>query len=133
MKRWKALLTVLALCVGMSGIALAQDWDHDHDRDHDRDRDYIYHGDHDRGPYGNGAAQFGYRDGFNDGRNDAVTGHSFRPTQDSNYRHAENGYNGAYWNKGAYRQAYREAYLQGYQNGYGRGQSSAYRRWPWGR
>jgi hypothetical protein len=192
MNRWKVLVTVLALCVGMSGVALAQDNDHDrddqkvhrdrddhrakHDRDDDRGRrqdrdrdDYRYgnnngyygnnngyyngqygrypygrnngyygngqYGYYGRGGYGNQAAQIGYRDGVNDGRNDRATGHSFRPTQDSSYRHASNGYNGAYGSKGAYQQDYRQAYEQGYQAGYGQAGYGYGNRagWPWGR
>lgn len=95
------------------------------ERDHDRDRD-------DRGPgaYGNpggyggyrngsrSAQQFGYRDGLNDGRSDRQTGHSFRPTQDDNYKNASNGYSGG--DRNQYKAAYRQAYEQGYQQGYGR-------------
>ena len=33
-------------------------------------------------------AHWGYQDGFNDGSRDRATGHSFRPTHDSNYKHA---------------------------------------------
>lgn len=94
-----------------------------YDRDGDHDRDDGYRGPYGRGGFGNYAAnarQFGYQDGLNDGQNDRRTGHSFRPTHDSNYRHADRGYDG-FGNKDYYKQAYRDAYSQGYQNGYNGG------------
>ncbi|MGH9569196.1 MAG: hypothetical protein ACRD4F_06135, partial [Candidatus Angelobacter sp.] len=57
----------------------------------------------------------------NDGQNDRRTGHSFRPTHDSNFKHADRGYDGRFGNKDAYRQAYRNAYSQAYQSGYNGG------------
>ncbi|HEX3093734.1 MAG TPA: hypothetical protein VHW72_13970, partial [Candidatus Angelobacter sp.] len=66
-----------------------------------RDRDWDHDGDRDRGGYGHGgyggyglnaARQYGYQDGINDGARDRRTGHSNRPTQDSNYKHADHGY-----------------------------------------
>jgi len=91
-----------------------------------RDRD----GDYDRGGYGGGyggnygvgaARQYGYQDGLNDGLRDRQSGHSYRPTQDSNYRHADRGYSSRYGNKDYYKQAYREAYQNGYSQGYNGG------------
>jgi hypothetical protein len=92
-----------------------------------RDRD----GDYDRGGWGRGgyggsygvsaARQYGYQDGLNDGARDRQTGHSNRPTQGSNYRHADRGYTPNYGNKDYYKQAYREAYQNGYEQGYGGG------------
>jgi hypothetical protein len=164
MNKWTSIVTALALCVGMSGTALAQDrgqhrgrddrdghfrqnehrdrddqrgrWSWHRDRDHDRDRDHFrfryyngYYPNYGRGLYGyryygstvyaNQAAQIGYRDGVNDGRNDAATGHSFRPTYDRNYRIATDGFSVLFGDWGAYQQQYRLAYLQGYQAGYG--------------
>ena len=48
-------------------------------------------------------------------------GHSNRPTQDSNYKHADRGYSSSYGNKDYYKQAYRQAYESGYQTGYNSG------------
>jgi len=91
-------------------------------RDHDGDRDRGGWG---RGGYGgNGASaarQFGYQDGTNDGARDRRTGHSNRPTQDSNYKHADHGYSSSYGDKNYYKQAYRQAYENGYQQGYNSG------------
>ncbi len=78
-----------------------------------------------RGGYGgNGASaagQYGYQDGINDGARDRRSGHSNRPTQDSNYKHADHGYSSSYGDKNYYKQAYRQAYESGYQTGYNGG------------
>jgi len=92
-------------------------------------------GDHDRsnsGYYGNGAGygggrgygnmnsiaeQNGYRDGMNDGRKDSATGHSFRPTQDDNYKNAP-GYSSTMGDRQQYKDVYRQGYQRGYQVGY---------------
>jgi hypothetical protein len=105
--------------------------DRDHDRDHDGDRDRGYGG----GGYGGGnggyggyggyglnaARQNGYQDGINDGAKDRRTGHSNRPTQGDNYKHADRGYIPTYGNKDYYKQAYREAYQNAYEQGYNGG------------
>ncbi|HEY1528669.1 MAG TPA: hypothetical protein VGH51_20785 [Candidatus Angelobacter sp.] len=84
------------------------------DRDGDRDR-----GVWGSGGYGvNSARQYGYQDGINDGARDRQTGHSDRPTQGGNYKHADHGYNSSFGNKNYYKQAYRQAYENGYQLGY---------------
>jgi hypothetical protein len=72
------------------------------------------------GSYGNGGyARQGYIDGVNDGSRDAQTGHSFRPTEQPGYKHADRGYNGqSGMSKDQYKQAYRDSYMQGYQRGY---------------
>jgi hypothetical protein len=62
--------------------------------------------------------RIGYQDGFNDGLSDRRTGHSYRPTHDGNYRHADRGYNYSFGSKGYYKQIYREGYEQGYSQGY---------------
>jgi len=67
------------------------------------------------------ARRFGYQDGVNDGRHDRYTGHSFRPTHDDNYRHADRGYSWNFGNRDYYKRVYREAYEQGYQQGYNGG------------
>jgi opacity protein-like surface antigen len=96
------------------------DWDRDGDRDRDRD----WGRDRDRGGYGyglNAARQNGYQDGINDGARDRRTGHSNRPTQCDNYKHADRGYIPTYGNKDYYKQAYREAYYNAYEQGYNTG------------
>jgi len=86
------------------------------------------------GYYGNGynngaqvAQQYGYNDGLREGANDRATGHSFRPTNDTGYRLATNGYQGQFGSRDQYKQWYRQAYEQGYQQGYNGGGG---RRWP---
>lgn len=94
------------------------------DGDHDGDDGYNRGG---RGRWGGGtgyaygmssAQQFGSQDGYNDGLRDRQTGHSFRPTHDSNYKHADRGYDPRFGNKNQYKAYYRQAYQQGYQQGY---------------
>ena len=71
------------------------------------------------GRYGNSgmqsARQYGYQDGLNEGSHDRQTGHSFRPTQDDNYRNADRGYNSSFGSKDQYKQLYRQAYQSGYE------------------
>jgi hypothetical protein len=62
-------------------------------------------------------AQQGFIDGQNDGSRDRQTGHSFRPTEQPGWKHADRGYNGGV-SKDQYKQMYRDAYMQGYQRGY---------------
>ncbi|HKV41934.1 MAG TPA: hypothetical protein VJX67_22210, partial [Blastocatellia bacterium] len=74
-----------------------------HDRDNDR---YGHNGGF--GGYGNGASiahQNGLRDGMNDGRKDRATGHSYRPTQDDNYKDAP-GYSSSMGDRQQYKDAY---------------------------
>jgi hypothetical protein len=65
------------------------------------------------------AAHWAYQDGFNDGSHDRATGHSFRPTHDSNYKHAPK-YEHLAMPRDEYKNIYREAYVHGYEKGYGR-------------
>jgi hypothetical protein len=64
-------------------------------------------------------AHWGYQDGLNDGSHDRVTGHSFRPTHDGNYKHAPE-YGHPPIRRDEYKNIYREAYVRGYEKGYGR-------------
>lgn len=64
------------------------------------------------------ARQIGYQDGVNDGASDHRTGHSFRPTHDDNYKHADRGYNSSFGDKNQYKQYYRQGYESGYQRGW---------------
>jgi hypothetical protein len=69
--------------------------------------------------YESPAAHWGYQDGFNDGSRDRATGHSFRPTHDSNYKHAPE-YERVPISRDEYKNIYREAYVHGYEKGYRR-------------
>lgn len=74
--------------------------------------------------YGNGldsVRRIGYEDGVNDGQYDRRTGHSFRPTHDDNFKHADRGYYPGFGGKNYYKQIYREGYEQGYRQGYDNG------------
>lgn len=93
-----------------------RDWDRDRGRNSGYNNGGYYGG---RG-YGNMnsiAQQNGYRDGMNDGRKDRMTGHSFRPTQDDNYKNAP-GYSSNMGDRQQYKNIYRQGYQQGYQIGY---------------
>lgn len=105
--RLQKLLVATALVAGSVGVAGAQ-YGYT-----DRDWDRGYH----RNFYAN-AKDFGYQDGYNDGRNDRITGHSFRPTHDSNFKHADRGFYGGYGDRNYYKQMYRQAYEDGYDRGY---------------
>src|SRR5215510_13159122 len=90
MKYVRAILLGASLMAGASALASAQSvisvqWRGygDHDRDDGYyNRGYYYYGN-------NVARRFGYQDGLNDGLNDRRTGHSYRPTHDSSFRHAD--------------------------------------------
>lgn len=107
------LLVTTALILGSSVLASAQSWGYPN----------YYRGDR---AVAN-AHSFGYQDGFNDGRNDWYTGHSFRPTHDSNFKHADRGYYGGV-DRGYYKQLYRESYEEGYERGYNGGRDRGYGR-----
>jgi hypothetical protein len=68
--------------------------------------------------------RIGLEDGVNDGAFDRRTGHSFRPTHDDNFHHADRGYSPGFGNRDYYKQLYRE----GYENGYRQGYDNAWRR-----
>jgi hypothetical protein len=72
------------------------------------------------GRYGNGGYAQGLADGRSDGIHDLNTGHSYRPTEGGNYKHADHGYNSSFGNKNAYKDSYRQGYMAGYDEGYRR-------------
>jgi len=95
-----------------------RDWDRDRDRD--RNSGYNnggYYGGRGYGNMNSIAQQNGYHDGMDDGRKDRMTGHSFRPTQDDNYKNAP-GYRSNMGDRQQYKNIYRQGYQQGYQIGY---------------
>lgn len=107
--KFKGLLMIAAsaaLAVSLAVPATAQ-WHDNHDRD--------------RGASNGGrqAEDVGYRDGMNDGRHDRQTGHSFRPTNDDNYKNADRGYSSSMGSKQQYKDTYRRGYERGYNEGYG--------------
>jgi hypothetical protein len=125
---------------GQQAGVWGRDRDRDRDRDHDRD-DWRWRRDHGNGQYGYGngpyngtygaypngnygygygannpAYQYGYKDGFDLGANDARSNHQYNDHGSGAYKHADNGFPGG--NKEAYQQAYRQAYQQGYRAGW---------------
>lgn len=65
--------------------------------------------------------RIGFEDGVNDGRWDRRSGHSFRPTHDGNFKHADRGYFPGFGSRNYYKQIYREGYENGYRQGYENG------------
>jgi hypothetical protein len=72
-----------------------------------------------RGGYGNYAAQVGYRDGFDAGRNDARDRNRFDPVRSKRYRDGDHDYNNRYGDRELYKRDYRAAFEQGYREGFG--------------
>ena len=112
MKRF--LMTSVAASALIAGPAFAQQWDHPPDRPAGYS-DYY----HDADGSPDVAARYGYRAGFDDGVADKGKGHSFRPTEDDNYKKVPDIHNAGMTRKQA-KDRYREAYVHGYEHGYGR-------------
>jgi len=73
-----------------------------------------------RGVYRSPAAENGYRDGLEAGRDDARDGDRFDPVRTSRYRSGDHNYDSRYGSRDAYKRDYRAAFEQGYREGYGR-------------
>ncbi|MCU1298351.1 MAG: hypothetical protein JWO91_2629 [Acidobacteriaceae bacterium] len=113
----------LAITVGTSGLALAQDWrynDHDRDdwryNDHDRD-DYRYDRDGDRRAF-DVARDFGFHDGAYVARQDMHRGKAENPYPRGKYGHADHGYRHEYGDRYSYQNEYARAYRAGYERTY---------------
>jgi hypothetical protein len=72
-----------------------------------------------RGGYATIAAQNGYRDGVEAGRNDAHDRHAFDPVRAKRYRDGDHDYQSRYGDRELYKRDYRAAFEQGYREGYG--------------
>jgi len=72
------------------------------------------------GAYRSVAAQNGYRDGIDAGRNDARNRERFDPVRAKRYREGDHDYNDRYGSRDEYRREYRAAFEQGYREGYQR-------------
>jgi hypothetical protein len=108
----KLFALTIALALGMGVAAHAQYRDYEYGRGNP-------YGGYDRGPRGGTPAyQIGLSDGQRDGERDMYRRHSFRPEQNSNFRHADRGYRGFYGDKRFYKEQYRAGYLEGYRMGY---------------
>ena len=64
------------------------------------------------------AAQNGYRDGYEQGRDDARDRDRYDPVRSSRYRSGDHDYNSRYGAREDYKRAYRAAFQQGYEEGY---------------
>jgi hypothetical protein len=69
--------------------------------------------------YSSPAAQNGYRDGFEVGRNDARDRETYDPVRAKRYREGDHDYNSRYGSKEEYKREYRAAFEQGYRDGFG--------------
>jgi hypothetical protein len=79
-----------------------------------------------RYPYGGGtytspAAQIGFRDGVEVGRNDARDRETYDPRRSKRYRNGDHDYDDRFGPKVEYKQLYRDAFLQGYEQGFQQG------------
>jgi len=70
------------------------------------------------GRYGSPAAQTGYRDGLDVGRDDAREHETYNPWRSKRYRDGDRGYDRRFGPREAYKQEYRQAFVQGYDEGY---------------
>lgn len=64
------------------------------------------------------AAQNGYRDGLEAGRDDARDRRAFDPVRAKRYREGDHDYDSRYGSRDAYKQEYRTAFQRGYDEGY---------------
>ena len=72
------------------------------------------------GGYRSRAAQNGYQDGVEAGRNDARDRARFDPIRAKRYREGDHDYESRYGSRDQYKREYRAAFEQGYREGYGR-------------
>jgi hypothetical protein len=70
------------------------------------------------GRYASPAAQVGFRDGYDEGRDDARDRDPFDPVRSSRYRSGDHDYDSRYGSRDAYKRDYREGFRQGYEQGY---------------
>jgi hypothetical protein len=72
-----------------------------------------------RGVFRSPAADVGYRDGLDAGRNDARDRDRFDPVRAKRYRDGDHDYDSRYGPREEYKREYRAAFEQGYRDGYG--------------
>jgi len=70
------------------------------------------------GRYGSPASQVGYRDGYQQGLDDARDHDRYDPIRASRYRSADHEYNSRYGSRDVYQREYRAAFQSGYDQGY---------------
>ena len=71
-----------------------------------------------RAPYVSPAAQNGYRDGVEAGRDDARDHDRYDPVRAKRYREGDHDYHDRYGSRDEYKREYRAAFQQGYRDGY---------------
>ena len=90
-----------------------------------------------RGVYGRDierrAYDYGYREGLEQGNNDARRNRSFSPDSHSEFRNADDGYSRNDGDRSFYRQNYRQGFQVGYRESYDRMARSERLRQPWRR
>jgi hypothetical protein len=64
------------------------------------------------------ASESGYRDGYEQGTDDARRGNRFDPIRSSRYRSGDHDYNSRYGSRDDYKRDYRTAFQNGYDQGY---------------
>lgn len=64
------------------------------------------------------ARDYGYKDGFIDGRDAGMERDNYNPENSGDYQKATNGYEDDFGDKHVYREAYRSSYLTGYRAGF---------------
>jgi hypothetical protein len=82
-----------------------------------------YGGAYPRGGYGyrSPAAQYGFDEGYQKGREDARDRDSYDPVRQKWYREGDRHYNSRYGSRDQWKSEYREAFKQGYERGYREG------------
>jgi len=71
-----------------------------------------------RATYSSAASQNGYRDGLEQGRNDARDHDRYDPAGAKRYREGDHDYHDRYGSREEYKREYRSAFQQGYDEGY---------------
>jgi hypothetical protein len=71
---------------------------------------------------GSVAGIHGYRDGYDQGRDDAHDGDRYDPVRARRYRQGDNGYERSVMSRDEYKRQYRRAFVEGYEDGYRDGQ-----------
>lgn len=95
-----------------------KDRDRDDDDRDDDDDDRYDDGRNDRGRVRQVAFDNGYREGFQEGREDRSNGERFDYNDEGEFRDATSGYRNEYGSVDAYRGDFRDGYARGYRDGY---------------
>ena len=64
------------------------------------------------------ASDYGFRDGWIDGRDAGMERDAYHPENSGDFQKATNGYEDSFGSKQLYKQAYRSAYMRGYKAGF---------------